>query len=95
VAFQSDATSPSWRHRSRDDFVHDRQSGATERVSVDSGGSGNGHSRTPMSPPTAVSLRSSLATSLVLADTNGFDDIFLRDRNATGFTSICDAGQGG
>src|SRR5207249_1659148 len=65
-----------------DVFVHDRQTGTTERVSVDSGGSqANGDS-------TDVALIAdgrfvaftSAAPDLVAGDTNGAADVFVHDR---------------
>jgi hypothetical protein len=35
------------------------------------------------------------ASNLVGGDTNGFEDVFVHDRNATRFTSLCDPGVGG
>jgi hypothetical protein len=37
----------------------------------------------------------STATNLVPGDTNGQTDVFIHDRQATSFTSLCDAGHGG
>jgi hypothetical protein len=37
----------------------------------------------------------SSATNLISGDSNGKSDIFLRDRNATGFTGLCEPGVGG
>jgi hypothetical protein len=37
----------------------------------------------------------SSASNLVSGDFNNYDDIFLRDRFASGFTSLCDPGSGG
>src|SRR5207249_4731469 len=77
-----------------DVFVHDRQTGATERVSVASGGAqGNGSSGLiGFAFPPALSADGrfiafvSLATSLVAGDTNGATDVFVRDRQ-TGMTA--------
>jgi Tol biopolymer transport system component len=70
-----------------DVFVHDRQTGATERVNVSSGGvqtdadSGN---RPTISGDGRFVAFDSRATNLVIGDTNGSSDIFVRDRtNAT------------
>jgi len=80
-----------------DIFVRDRQYGTTERASLDSGGAqGNGNSD-------AVSISSdgrsvafqSIATNLVAGDTNGMRDVFVRDRDAPSFASLCDPGVGG
>src|SRR5207245_10503824 len=79
-----------------DVFVHDRQTGTTERVSVASDGTESN----------AASLGSALsadgrfvafqsdATNLVAGDTNGATDVFVRDRQ-TGMTervSVASAG---
>jgi Tol biopolymer transport system component len=70
-----------------DVFVHDRQTGATERVSVDSAGNqGNGHSfGGVISDDGRYVAFSSSASNLVPGDTNGTDDIFVHDRQ-TGAT---------
>jgi Tol biopolymer transport system component len=72
-----------------DVFVHDRMSGVTERVSVDSAGkAGNGYSLLPaLSSDGSVVAFESGAGNFVANDTNGFDDVFVRDRNA-GTTSV-------
>src|SRR6058998_1751352 len=71
-----------------DVFVHDRQTGTTERVSVDSAGNqANGDS-------TDVALRAdgrfvaftSAAPDLVAGDTNGAADVFVHDRGTTDTT---------
>ena len=90
VAFESDATNlvAGDTNGAIDIFVHDRATGQTTRVSVDSGGyQGNGSSRNP-----AISDRGrfvafeSFATNLVAGDTNGIRDIFVHDRT-TGQTT--------
>jgi hypothetical protein len=67
-----------------DVFVRDRQAGTTERVSVDSAGSqGNSESGFPsMSSDGRYLTFHSLASNLVAGDTNGFFDVFVRDRQA-------------
>ena len=82
-----------------DVFLHDRQTGTTERVSVTtSGAQGNGLSA---GSPTSVSADGrfvtfhSTASNLVSGDTNGLLDVFVRDRDATGFTSLCEPGKDG
>ncbi len=70
-----------------DAFVRDRQTGTTERVSVDSlGNQGSGRSSEPYvsSDGRFVAFVSS-ASNLVASDTNGTDDVFVRDRQ-TGTT---------
>ena len=63
-----------------DVFVHDRQTGATERVSVSAAdGEGNGTSHSPsISADGQVVAFVSQATNLVAGDTNGIDDVFVR-----------------
>ncbi|HEV8114281.1 MAG TPA: hypothetical protein VGR31_16030 [Planctomycetota bacterium] len=65
-----------------DIFVHDRQTGATERVSVDSAGAqGNDYSLAPsISSDGRFVVFISGATNLVAGDSNLVSDIFVRDR---------------
>ncbi len=67
-----------------DAFVHDRQSGTTERVSVDSlGAQGNGSSYSPSISADGRHVAFwSHATNLVGGDTNGYVDIFVHDRQS-------------
>jgi len=84
VAFASSATNlvpgdAGWRD---DVFVHDRWTGATERVSVDSAGNpGDDSSYSPSISADGrfVAFRSR-ATNLVAGDTNGSIDVFVHDR---------------
>jgi Tol biopolymer transport system component len=71
-----------------DVFVRDRQSATTERASVDSsGGQANDLSYSPaLSSDGRYVCFTSLATNLVVGDTNATYDVFLRDRS-TGTTS--------
>ena len=80
-----------------DIFVRDRQTGTTERVSVDSAGvEGNSYSDyTAISADGRYVALESLASNLVSGDTNGAYDIFVRDRNAAGLTSMCEPGESG
>ena len=80
-----------------DVFVHDRSTVTTERVSLGSGGTqGNLSSFDPsISGDGRFVAFFSDATNLVSGDTNNAGDIFLRDRNTPGFTSLCDPGVGG
>lgn len=99
VAFDSSASNlvPGDTNASRDIFVHDRVSGMTERVSVDSGGGeGNNHSHYALISADGryVSFYSE-ASNLVAGDTNACRDVFVHDRNPTGFTSVCEPGSGG
>lgn len=65
-----------------DIFVHDRETGVTERVSVDSAGTqSNGGSFNPaLSTNGQVVAFQSAAANLVAGDTNGRSDIFVHDR---------------
>src|SRR5256886_6497271 len=84
-----------------DVFVHDRQTGTTERVSVASGGGtqGNGNSGGFFSFPALsadgrlVAFQSA-ATNLVAGDTNGTTDVFVHDRQ-TGKTERLSVASGG
>src|SRR5207247_327255 len=98
VAFQSDATNlvAGDTNGATDLFVHDRQTGTTERVSVASGGrQGNGFSAGPvLSADGRFVAFHSTATNLVAGDTNGATDVFVRDRQ-TGTTERASVASGG
>jgi len=90
VAFHSFADNlvPGDTNGYEDIFVHDRQTGVTELISVDS--FGNQSNRWSQEPTISADGRfvawHSLANNLVPGDTNG-DDIFVHDRQ-TGVTEI-------
>src|SRR5213076_2741406 len=65
-----------------DVFVHDRQTGTTERVSVASGGSqGNGFNAGPaLSADGRFVAFHGTASNLVAGDANGAYDVFVHDR---------------
>ncbi len=90
VAFSSPAPSlvANDTNGSTDVFVHDQQTGTTQRVSVNSlEKQGNGYSAGPFSisfDGRFVAFESG-ASNLVPNDTNGYNDIFVRDRR-TGTT---------
>lgn len=90
VAFASDATNlvAGDTNGQRDVFVHDRQTGTTSRVSVNSSGvQGNSvASDVYISGSGRFVTFASASTNLVSGDTNGFVDVFLHDRN-TGVTT--------
>jgi subtilase family serine protease len=90
VAFESYASNlvPDDTTGTRDVFVHDRQTGATELVSVDSSGNqGNGDSEVrAISGDGRYVAFLSFASNLVPGDTNGFIDVFVHDRQ-TGQTT--------
>jgi hypothetical protein len=89
VAFQSRASNlvPGDSGGSLDVFVRDRSTGVTERVSVSpSGGAANGESQwSAISADGRCVVFYSRASNLVANDTNGFADVFVRDRS-TGIT---------
>ena len=92
VAFYSDASNlvAADTNRARDVFVHDRQTRETARISVDSSGAeANGDSFAPaISADGRFVVFSSAASNLVAGDTNGDDDIFLRDRQENTTTRV-------
>ncbi|MHB8789473.1 MAG: TolB family protein [Desulfobulbaceae bacterium] len=90
VAFKSSATNlvVSDFNGADDVFVHDRLTGVTARVSVDSSGiQGDGLSDLPaLSADGRYIAFYSRATNLVSGDTNSYDDVFVHDR-LTGMTT--------
>jgi hypothetical protein len=86
VAFASKATNlvPNDTNFNVDVFVHDMQSGMTERVSVSSSGVEgdlwSDCSRFAISSNGRYVAFSSVSTNLVAGDTNGTADVFVRDR---------------
>jgi Tol biopolymer transport system component len=102
VQFMGAATNlvPSDSNGCVDVFVRDLQSGTTERVSVDSAGA-EGHGDTWDNCMPSISEEGryvafvSFAGNLVAGDTNGFRDVFVRDRGTAGpGTDLCQAGTG-
>jgi Tol biopolymer transport system component len=86
VVFYSDATNlvAGDTNAAWDVFIHDRQAGATERVSVDSNGmQGSGASSLPsVSADGRFVAFASVAGDLVPGDTNAASDVFVRDRQS-------------
>jgi Tol biopolymer transport system component len=84
VVYSSEASNlvPGDTDNRSDVFVFDRQTAATSRVSVASGGSqANGSSYSPaVSGDGRYVTYSSDASSLVPGDTNGWSDVFMLDR---------------
>jgi Tol biopolymer transport system component len=88
VAFDSYATTlvPGDTNGVPDIFVRDRVRGTTERVSLGphgvqaEGGKGEGSYGPSISGNGRFVAFSSYATNLVAGDTNGFEDVFVRDR---------------
>jgi Tol biopolymer transport system component len=98
VAFESFASNlvAEDTNGSSDIFVHDRQTGLTERVSVDSAdnqASGNSYSPAISADGRYVAFES-WAGNLVVGDTNGVVDVFVHDRQtgATQLVSVDTAG---
>lgn len=92
VAFHSDASNLVLGDTNdhRDVFVHDRQTGATTRVSVDSAGQqGNDDSEfASVSANGRYVAFISLASNLVPGDTNDAYDVFVHDRRSGATTRI-------
>jgi len=86
VGLRSDADDlvPADTNNSFDSFLIDRGSAIAERVSVStSEAEGNSDSSRPsISSNNRFVVFSSIATNLVSGDTNGFEDVFVRDRDA-------------
>lgn len=84
ISFYSDATNlvAGDSNGTSDTFVHDRKTGETTRVSVDSAGNqGNDLSEHPsISADGRFVVFQSQATNLVAGDTNDMEDIFVHDR---------------
>jgi Tol biopolymer transport system component len=84
VAFASEASNlvAGDTNGKRDVFLHERTTGATERISVDSSGAeGDGHSIEPSASADGLVVAfESVAKNLVAGDTNGVSDLFVRDR---------------
>jgi Tol biopolymer transport system component len=97
VAFDSyDKMTPDDTGEDRDIFVWDRETGVTTRASVGTGGhEGNANSAIPSTYSDIAISRNgryvafeSSSTDLVQGDTNGLDDIFVRDRTAGTTTRV-------
>ncbi len=94
VAFTSAATNLVPNVSGAQAFFRDRQNGTTEVVSVATDGSlsnTGGDEVCVTAGGRYVAFRSN-ATNLVPGDTNGYFDVFLHDRFATGFATLCDPG---
>jgi Tol biopolymer transport system component len=100
VAFRSDASNlvADDTNETGDIFVHDRRTGETTRVSIDSrGGQSNGRSRDPaLNGIGRFAAFRSEASNLAPHDTNGAGDIFVHDRKtgATTRASVDSRGRG-
>jgi Tol biopolymer transport system component len=81
----------------QDVFVHDRQTGTTERANVASNGSqatGGSSDGPSISPDGRFVVFASMADNLVAGDTNAANDVFVRDR-LTGTTERVSVTSGG
>ncbi len=79
-----------------DVFVHDRRTGTTERRSVDSSGAeGDGDSWGGSMSPDSRYVAFSSHSSFVTQDSNSWHDIYVRDRDYSPMTSLCDPGSRG
>jgi len=104
VAFRSGATNlvpddtngPPGAFEGLDIFVHDRETGTTERVSVASDGTqANDRSDVPfLSADGRFVVFCSQASNLVPDDTNGVDDVFVHDRETGDTTRVSVGGAG-
>ncbi|HEY7050310.1 MAG TPA: carboxypeptidase regulatory-like domain-containing protein [Jatrophihabitantaceae bacterium] len=98
VAFESFASNlvPGDTNGAHDVFVSDRVAGTTERVSVAGDGSeGNDFSGSPsISADGRYVAFESFASNLVPGDTNGVEDVFVRDRIAGTTERVSVAGDG-
>jgi Tol biopolymer transport system component len=105
VAFVSDASNlvPGDTNGVRDVFVHDRETGGTERVSVSSAGEeGNGpcelggftHGDVAINGDGRFVAFVSHASNLVAGDTNGLADVFVRDRATDSTERVSVSSQG-
>jgi Tol biopolymer transport system component len=79
-----------------DIFIHDRKTGETTRVSMDSqGNQSNGHSAVPaLSADGRLVAFESHASNLVEGDTNGTSDIFVHNRNTGETTRVSVSSEG-
>jgi LPXTG-site transpeptidase (sortase) family protein len=101
IAFQSGATNlvPTDTNGFVDVFVHDCNTGATTLASLTSSGlQANGHSSAfgdmDISGDGRYVAFYSSATNLVAGDTNGFDDVFVRDRSTGATTRVSVSSEG-
>ncbi|MHB9088508.1 MAG: TolB family protein [Thermoleophilia bacterium] len=97
VAFMSMATNlvPGDTNGKNDIFIKDTQSGSTSRVTTVAGSEPNGNSYNPdISANGRYVVFRSTATNLIQGDSNGVDDIFVKDM-ITGITSLASASQTG
>lgn len=97
VAYHSYASNlvPNDTNESRDVFVHDRETGITERVSISSSGEeGVGYAGFPWLSADGRLVGFHSSASLVPGDDNGDEDVYLHDR-LTGTTEMISGGHDG
>ncbi|MFN0243367.1 MAG: TolB family protein [Planctomycetota bacterium] len=99
VSFLSTASNlvPGDTNGMNDVFVHDRDTGQTTRVNVDSAGvqSNGAQNLSALSANGRYVAFESWATNLVAGDTNGFADIFVHDRETSQTTRVSVSSAGG
>jgi Tol biopolymer transport system component len=101
VTFESESTNlvPGDTNQSPDVFVHDRQTGTTERVNLEPSGAQGHYGGYGLYPCISADGRfvafDSYANDLVAEDTNHQTDVFVRDRSHGPFASLCDPGISG
>jgi hypothetical protein len=99
VAFSTNATTlvAQDTNAASDAFVRDLAAGVTERVSVASDGTEavGSSSECVLGEGGRFAAFISGAANLAPGDINGVADVFLRDRRASGATSLCEPGSGG
>jgi Tol biopolymer transport system component len=78
-----------------DVFLRDLQSGTIERVDVTAGGAEGNFSKDAAVSPDGRFVTFWSYAALVPGDTNATKDVFLRDRDASSFTSLCSPGLDG
>jgi hypothetical protein len=99
VAFRSAASNlvanDTWQYN--DVFVRDRVAGTTEMIDVSTASvqAASGADDPSISADGRFVAFPSFSSNLVPNDTNNQYDVYLHDRSASGFTSLCDAGVGG
>jgi Tol biopolymer transport system component len=99
VAFETAATNMNWNERNLapDIFLRDRLGQTTERVSVGwlgAGGIPPCSTRSLLTPDARYLAFASSADTLVVDDSNGKRDVFVRDlQGGTSFTLLCEPGR--
>jgi hypothetical protein len=79
-------------------YIRDRATGTTEQVDLATSGAqadGFSESSSSIGGDGRFVAFSSVAGNLAAGDANGVSDVFVRDRSASGFTTLCEPGVGG